>query len=273
MPSVRERYRMILPIVQRDSNPVRVAPMATEVAPGVHRLGNEMVNFYLVEADGGLHAHRRRPARLPRQLEEFLRSRGRPSPTSTRCCSRTRTATTWASPRRSGKPACRSASTSSTPSRRGPPSPTRARAACSRTSATAQTWRLLAMGMRNGGMQAVKIAEVSTFGEGELDVPGRPRVIHTPGHSPGHVVFHFAEQRRADRRRRAVHLEPAHGPPGAADHAGRVLVLERSGDGLAGADRGHRGGGAAGRATAIRGPPGWARRWRGRARPGLVEGA
>ena len=55
------------------------------------------------------------------------------------------------------------------------------------------TWRLLAMGVRAGGAKTVKIAEVTPFGEGELDVPGRPRVIHTPGHSPGHVVFHFAE--------------------------------------------------------------------------------
>ena len=32
--------------------------MPTEVAPGVHRLGNEMVNCYLVEADGGLRPRR-----------------------------------------------------------------------------------------------------------------------------------------------------------------------------------------------------------------------
>ena len=32
---------------------------------------------------------------------------------------------------------------------------------------------------------------MSTFAEGdELDVPGHPRAIHTPGHSPGHCVLH-----------------------------------------------------------------------------------
>ena len=32
---------------------------------------------------------------------------------------------------------------------------------------------------------------MSTFADGdELDVPGRPRAIHTPGHSPGHCVLH-----------------------------------------------------------------------------------
>ena len=51
--------------------------MATEVAPGVHRLGNELVNYYLIEADGGLTLV---DAGLPGflgQLEAFLRERGR----------------------------------------------------------------------------------------------------------------------------------------------------------------------------------------------------
>jgi glyoxylase-like metal-dependent hydrolase (beta-lactamase superfamily II) len=37
------------------------------------------------------------------------------------------------------------------------------------------------------------IAELTTFGDGDqLDVPGRPRVIHAPGHSEGCVALHFA---------------------------------------------------------------------------------
>ena len=36
---------------------------------------------------------------------------------------------------------------------------------------------------------------VTTFdAEQDLDVPGRPRIIPTPGHSPGHVAFHLPEQ-------------------------------------------------------------------------------
>jgi glyoxylase-like metal-dependent hydrolase (beta-lactamase superfamily II) len=39
------------------------------------------------------------------------------------------------------------------------------------------------------------VQEVTTFRDGdELDVPGKPRVVHTPGHTAGHVVF-FLESR------------------------------------------------------------------------------
>jgi glyoxylase-like metal-dependent hydrolase (beta-lactamase superfamily II) len=55
-------------------------------------------------------------------------------------------------------------------------------------------WKLFLAGARNGGMRPTKIAEVTTFTDGDLDVPGRPRVIPTPGHSPGHVAFHLPDR-------------------------------------------------------------------------------
>src|SRR3954452_11136810 len=64
----------------RGSNPAKLRGMSdapTQVAPGVHRLGNALVNCYLIEdgndltlVDGGL------PGFRP-QLNEYLRSRGR----------------------------------------------------------------------------------------------------------------------------------------------------------------------------------------------------
>ena len=48
-----------------------------------------------------------------------------------------------------------------------------------------------------GGVKIVPIHEVSTFADGEtLDVPGRPRVVHVPGHTPGCSAL-FLESRRA----------------------------------------------------------------------------
>ncbi len=47
--------------------------------------------------------------------------------------------------------------------------------------------------LRRGGLRPPKVHEVSTFGDGAtLDVPGSPRVVLTPGHTPGSAVLHFA---------------------------------------------------------------------------------
>lgn len=49
--------------------------------------------------------------------------------------------------------------------------------------------------IRAGGMRIPPIAELATFDDGErLDVPGRPRVIHTPGHTAGECVLHLADR-------------------------------------------------------------------------------
>jgi glyoxylase-like metal-dependent hydrolase (beta-lactamase superfamily II) len=50
---------------------------------------------------------------------------------------------------------------------------------------------------RRGGLKIVPVVEVTRFGDGEmLDVPGRPRIVHTPGHTEGHCAI-VLEGRRA----------------------------------------------------------------------------
>jgi glyoxylase-like metal-dependent hydrolase (beta-lactamase superfamily II) len=45
----------------------------------------------------------------------------------------------------------------------------------------------------HGGLRTTHLGAVSTFGDGAtLDVPGSPRVILTPGHTPGSAVLDFA---------------------------------------------------------------------------------
>ena len=46
-------------------------------------------------------------------------------------------------------------------------------------------------GILHGGLRIPKLQQVATFGDGAtLDVPGSPRVILTPGHTPGSAVLH-----------------------------------------------------------------------------------
>lgn len=49
----------------------------------------------------------------------------------------------------------------------------------------------LVFSVRHGMLRIPRIAEVSTFGDGAtLDVPGSPRVILLPGHTPGSAALH-----------------------------------------------------------------------------------
>ena len=46
----------------------------------------------------------------------------------------------------------------------------------------------------NGVFSAAKVSNPKAFVDGdELDVPGRPRVIHVPGHTAGQVAFHLPD--------------------------------------------------------------------------------
>jgi glyoxylase-like metal-dependent hydrolase (beta-lactamase superfamily II) len=50
---------------------------------------------------------------------------------------------------------------------------------------------LVYSGLR-GGLRVPPLTDVATFADGvTLDVPGAPRVIHLPGHTPGSVAFHM----------------------------------------------------------------------------------
>jgi glyoxylase-like metal-dependent hydrolase (beta-lactamase superfamily II) len=53
--------------------------------------------------------------------------------------------------------------------------------------------RFLVFSARRGLLRIPKLQEVATFGDGAtLDVPGSPEVILLPGHTPGSAALHFA---------------------------------------------------------------------------------
>lgn len=44
---------------------------------------------------------------------------------------------------------------------------------------------------RRGGLKTIPLKEVRTVTDGEvLQLPGQPRIVHTPGHSPGSIAIH-----------------------------------------------------------------------------------
>jgi glyoxylase-like metal-dependent hydrolase (beta-lactamase superfamily II) len=160
------------------------------VAEGVHRLGSRWVNWYVVEDDGGLtivdggypgyydqlgpalstigrsiadvqaivvtHAHADHLGALPR-LQEASGARVLAHPADA--------------------PAIQSGTAKPPPS------------------FFADAWRprfarYLVHAARNGGRAIEPVRRVDTFADVDvLDVPGRPRVLHTPGHTAGHCAF------------------------------------------------------------------------------------
>jgi glyoxylase-like metal-dependent hydrolase (beta-lactamase superfamily II) len=60
----------------------------------------------------------------------------------------------------------------------------------------AATRNLLLHATRAGAPLSKGIKELRKFTDGEVleDVPGRPQVVHTPGHTDGHCAFHLPER-------------------------------------------------------------------------------
>lgn len=53
-------------------------------------------------------------------------------------------------------------------------------------------WRTIIGMAQAQGFRLTKFTDAETFGYGDvLDVPGRPRAVATPGHTPGHTAFQF----------------------------------------------------------------------------------
>jgi glyoxylase-like metal-dependent hydrolase (beta-lactamase superfamily II) len=55
-------------------------------------------------------------------------------------------------------------------------------------------WTLFAQFIRNGALTQPKIERTVDLSDGQaLELPGNPRAIHTPGHTDGHMAFHFPQ--------------------------------------------------------------------------------
>jgi glyoxylase-like metal-dependent hydrolase (beta-lactamase superfamily II) len=164
----------------------------TEVAPRVHRLGTRLVNWYVVEDDGGLTViDAGMPAHRP-MLDQLLSRLGRslsdvaavvlthPHVDHIGIAESLRTEAEVPvfvheadeELAREGRQPKRERSM--LPYLRHP-----------------MAWRLFWELSRSGGPRLRRVGHVVTFEDGDvLDVPGRPRAVHTPGHTRGHCAFH-----------------------------------------------------------------------------------
>ena len=165
---------------------------------GVNRLGPELVNWYLVEEDGRLTAiDAGLPAfadRLEDDLRTLRRSKGDVEAVVLTHSDADHTGMA-AVFRDAGARVLIHADDDPTLRKPGPKkgdgSPLHLVPLMSRPA----FWRFMGGMARRGGARPPKIEGAETFADGDvLDVPGRPRVIHTPGHTPGHSALLFEDR-------------------------------------------------------------------------------
>ena len=169
--------------------------MTAVVAPRVHRLGTPLVNWYVVEAEDGLSVI---DAGLPRHrpmLDAVLRELGR-ALADVRAVVLTHAhgdhiGIAESLREEAGIPVL--VHEADEELARSGKQPKRERSMLPYLRHP-MAWRLLWEFGRAGGMRPPHLGHVTTFRDGDvLDVPGRPRVIHTPGHTLGHCAFHLRE--------------------------------------------------------------------------------
>lgn len=163
-----------------------------KLAPGLHRVGSDLVNSYLVTDEAGITMIDAGISGQWSDLEAELAAIGR-SPADIRGLVLTHGDTDHVGMaerlrRDHGIPVyvheadaalargeTKKTGTSMKPMRWGP------------------TLRFMWYAGRRGGLRTTPVSDVRTVTDGDvLDLPGSPRIIHLPGHTPGSVAVHFA---------------------------------------------------------------------------------
>ena len=156
-----------------------------EVAPGVHRFGTSLVNWYAIEESGRLTLI---DAGMPgywRQLEPALRELGAGlSDVEAIVLTHSHVDHTGFAENLRSAAGARvhvHAQDENGGARKFPPLHLYWRPA---------SWPLLLEGLRNGLLATPQVKETTTFGDDQiLPVPGKPRVLHLPGHTAGNCAL------------------------------------------------------------------------------------
>lgn len=169
--------------------------LRSTVADGVHRCGSRRVNWYLVEADGGVTVV---DAGFPSHFDLLTRSLdslGYSTADVSACV------LTHAHPDHIGF-AQRLVEAAGVPVWLHEAEVRRARAGGDpplggmiRNLWRPAIFRYLVEVVRSNGTSVPPVRSVHTFADDEeLDVPGRPRAVHVPGHTDGEVAYHLADR-------------------------------------------------------------------------------
>ena len=188
----------------------------TEVVPGIHRLTGRVANFYLVEQPGGLTLV---DAGTPGDWQLFLRTL---DTLGHRLGDLDAVVVTHAHPDHVGF--------AERARREGPASVWvheddaavaqgaklgKGDASLARYLARTEFYRTFAGLSRGKAMKMIPIVEVSTFaGDEVLGVPGKPRGVHIPGHTPGNAALYFEDRLAVISGDTLITRNPLTGRPG-----------------------------------------------------------
>jgi glyoxylase-like metal-dependent hydrolase (beta-lactamase superfamily II) len=170
-----------------------LTPQGGQVAPGVHRLGTDRVNYYLVEDEGRVTVVDAGVSGYWEQVEPALQQIGHTlDDVAAVVLTHAHSDHTGVADRLHERGVAVHLNPADHELLKTGKEPWKREGSALSILRHPRAFGFFAHMARNGALRPPHIGDpVSIAHADQLDVPGRPRVIHTPGHTPGHCALHF----------------------------------------------------------------------------------